>query len=58
MKITSPVLFGDILKSDARVVDLKPTKNSDRFLFSYKNQADNQQVIEYQATMLMVKRTR
>ncbi len=60
MKLTSPVLFGDTLRSDAQVVDLKPTKNPDRFLFSYKNQAYNQrdqQVIEYQTTMLVVKLT-
>ena len=56
MKITSPVLFGDTLRSDARVVDLKPTKNPDRFLFIYENKAYNQrdqQVIEYQTTMLV-----
>lgn len=58
MKITSPVLFGDTLRADAQVVDLKPTKNPDRFLFTYKNQAFNQrdqQVIEYQTTMLVTR---
>ncbi|MCG8567405.1 MAG: hypothetical protein MI747_20220 [Desulfobacterales bacterium] len=56
MKITSPVLFGDTLRSDAEVVDLRPTKNPDRFLFIYKNEAYNQRdqkVIEYQTTMLV-----
>lgn len=59
MKITSPVLFGDTLRSDAEVVELRPTKNPERFLFSYKNRAFNQrdqQVIEYQTTMMVVKK--
>lgn len=59
MKITSPVLFGDTLRSDAEVVDLRPTKNPERFLFIYKNRAYNQrdqQVIEYQTTMMVMKK--
>lgn len=59
MKITSPVLFGDTLRAEAEVVDLKPTKNPERFLFIYKNRAYNQrdqQVIEYQTTMLVIKK--
>ena len=61
MKITSPVLFGDTLRAEAEVVDLTPTKNPDRFLFIYRNQAYNQrdqQVIEYQTTMLVTKTAR
>ena len=59
MKITSPVLFGDTLRADAEVVELRPTKNPDRFLFKYRNKAYNQrqeQVIEYQTTMLVIKK--
>ncbi len=59
MKITSPVLFGDTLRADAKVVALRPTKNPERFLFIYENKAYNQrdeQVIEYQTTMLVVKK--
>lgn len=59
MKITSPVLFGDTLRADAEVVELRPTKNPGRFLFIYKNKAYNQrneQVIEYQTTMLVTKK--
>ena len=59
MKITSPVLFGDTLRSDAEVVELRPTKNPERFLFKYKNRAYNQrdqQVIEYQTTMMVMKK--
>ncbi len=59
MKITAPVLFGDTLRADAEVVDLRPTKNPERFLFIYKNKTYNQrdqQVIEYQTTMLVVKK--
>ncbi len=59
MKITSPVLFGDTLRADAKVVDLRPTKNPERFLFIYENKAYNQrneQVIEYQTTMLVIKK--
>ncbi len=59
MKITSPVLFGDTLKADAEVVDLRPTKNPEKFLFIYKNQAynqRNQRVIEYQTTMMVTKK--
>ena len=59
MKITSPVLFGDTLRAEAEVVELRPTKNHERFLFVYQNKAYNQrdqQVIEYQTTMLVVKK--
>lgn len=59
MKITSPVLFGDTLRADAEVVELRPTKNPERFLFVYKNKTFNQhdqQVIEYQTTMMVTKK--
>lgn len=59
MKITSPVLFGDTLRADAEVVDLRSTKNPEKFLFIYKNKAFNQrdqQVIEYQTTMMVTKK--
>ena len=59
MKITSPVLFGDTLRAEAEVVDLRPTKNLERFLFIYKNQTYNQRdqlVIEYQTTMMVTQR--
>ena len=59
MKITSPVLFGDTLRADAEVVDLRATKNPQRFLFIYQNKTynqRNQQVIEYQTTMMVVKK--
>lgn len=59
MKITSPVLFGDTLRAEAEVKDLRPTKNPERFLFVYKNKAYNQrdqQVIAYQTTMLVTKK--
>ncbi|MCK5542536.1 MAG: hypothetical protein KAI40_07560 [Desulfobacterales bacterium] len=59
MKITSPVLFGDTLRADAEVVELRPTKNPERFLFIYKNKTFNQndqQVIEYQTTMIVTKK--
>ena len=59
MKITSPVLFGDTLRADAEVVDLRPTKNIEKFLFIYKNKTYNQrdqQVIEYQTTMMVIKK--
>ena len=59
MKITSPVLFGDTLRAEAQVVELRPTKAPERFLFIYKNQGYNQrdqQVIEYQTTMLVTKK--
>ncbi|MDQ5909953.1 MAG: hypothetical protein QG599_2048 [Pseudomonadota bacterium] len=59
MKITSPVLFGDTLKADAEVVELRPTKHPEKFLFIYKNKAynqRNQRVIEYQTTMMVTKR--
>ncbi len=61
MKITTPVLFGDTLKADAEVVDLRATKNPERFLFLYKNKTYNQRnqlVIEYQTTMLVIKKPR
>lgn len=41
------------------VVDLRPTKNPERFLFIYKNKTYNQrdqQVIEYQTTMMVTKK--
>ncbi len=59
MKITAPVLFGDTIRAEAEVVELRPTKNPKRLLFIYKNKAYNQrdeQVIEYQTTMLVVKK--
>jgi len=59
LKLTAPVLFGDTLRAEAEVVELRPTKNLDRFLFVYQNRAHNQrdqQVIEYRTT-LMVART-
>ncbi|HRY19281.1 MAG TPA: MaoC/PaaZ C-terminal domain-containing protein [Candidatus Competibacteraceae bacterium] len=59
MKITSPVLFGDTLRAEAEVVDLRATKNPERFLFIYKNKTYNQRdqlVIEYQTTLLVTKR--
>ncbi len=59
MKILSPVLFGDTLRAEAEVVELRPTKNPERYLFIYKNRAYNQrdqQVIEYQTTMMAIKK--
>jgi len=59
LKITSPVLFGDTLKADAEVVELRATKNPKRLLFIYKNKTYNQrgqQVIEYQTTMMVAKK--
>ncbi len=59
MKITSPVMFGDTLRAEAEVVELRPTKNPERFLFIYQNRAYNQrdqQVIEYQTTMMVTKK--
>lgn len=59
MKITKPVLFGDTLRSDAEVVDFRPTKNPKMNLFIYKNKCYNQrdeQVIEYQTTMMAIKK--
>ncbi len=59
MKITSPVLFGDTLRAEAEVVDLRPTKNPERFLFIYKSRGYNQrdqQVIEYQTTMMVTRK--
>ncbi len=59
MKITAPVMFGDTLRAEAEVVELRPTKNPKRFLFIYKNRAYNQrdqQVIEYQTTMMATKK--
>ncbi|MBK8509851.1 MAG: hypothetical protein IPL51_14810 [Candidatus Competibacteraceae bacterium] len=60
MKITAPVLFGDTLRADAEVVDLRATKNPERLLFIYKNNAYNQrqqQVIEYQTTMMVTRKS-
>ena len=60
LKITSPVLFGDTLRADAEVVELRATKNPERFLFIYKNKTYNQrdqQVIEYQTTMMVAKKS-
>ena len=59
MKITSPVLFGDTLRAEAEVVELRPTKNPEKYLFIYKNKAYNQrdqQVIEYQTTMMVTQK--
>jgi len=59
MKITSPVLFGDTLRAEAEVVDLRPTKQSKKFLFVYKNRIYNQRdqlVIGYQTTMMVTKK--
>ncbi|MCP3899071.1 MAG: hypothetical protein GY707_04975 [Desulfobacteraceae bacterium] len=59
MKITSPVMFGDTLRAEAEVVELRQTKNPKRSLFIYKNKAYNQrdqQVIEYQTTMMVSKK--
>ena len=59
MKITSPVLFGDTLRAEAEVVDLRPTKKSKKFLFVYKNRIYNQRdqlVVGYQTTMMVTKK--
>jgi len=59
MKITSPVLFGDTLRAEAEVIDLRPTKKPDTFLFIYQNKGFNQrdqQVIEYQTTMMVTRK--
>ena len=59
MKITSPVLFGDTLRAEAEVVDLRPTRQSKKFLFVYKNRIYNQRdqlVIGYQTTMMVTKK--
>ncbi len=59
MKITTPVLFGDTLTSQAEVVDFRPTKNPKMNLFIYQNKCYNQrgqQVIEYQTSMLAKKK--
>ena len=59
MKITSPVLFGDTLRAEAEVVDLRPTKQSKKFLFVYKNRIYNQRdqlVVGYQTTMMVTKK--
>jgi acyl dehydratase len=61
MKITAPVLFGDTLKAEAEVVDLRATKNPERFLLIYKNKTYNQrdqQVIEYQTTLMVARKDR
>jgi len=60
LKLTAPVLFGDTLRADAEVVALRPTKHPERFLFIYQNKTynqRNQQVIEYQTTMMVSKKT-
>ncbi|HRD66687.1 MAG TPA: MaoC/PaaZ C-terminal domain-containing protein [Candidatus Competibacter sp.] len=59
VKITAPVLFGDTLRADAEVVDLRATKNPARFLFAYRNKTynqRNQQVIEYRTTLMVIKK--
>jgi acyl dehydratase len=59
MKMTSPVLFGDTLRAEAEVVDLRPTKKPAQSLFIYRNKTYNQQdqlVIEYQTTMMVTKK--
>ena len=59
LNITTPVLFGDTLRADAEVVELRATKNPERFLFIYKNKTYNQhdqQVIEYKTTMMVIKK--
>jgi len=58
VKITAPVLFGDTLRAEAEVVELRPTKNPERFLFAYRNKTYNQrdrQVIEYRTTLMVAK---
>jgi acyl dehydratase len=60
LKLTAPVLFGDTLRADAEVVELRATKHPERFLFIYQNKTynqRNQQVIEYQTTMMVTKKT-
>ncbi len=57
--MTSPVLFGDTLRAEAEVVDLRPTKKPAQSLFIYRNKTYNQQdklVIEYQTTMMVTKK--
>jgi len=59
LKITAPVLFGDTLRAEAEAVELRPTKNPERFLFVYRNRAYNQrdrQVIEYRTTLMVAKK--
>lgn len=59
VKITSPVLFGDTLRADAEVVDLRATKNPEKFLFAYRNKTYNQrdqQVIEYRTTLMVTQK--
>ncbi|HCK82032.1 MAG TPA: MaoC/PaaZ C-terminal domain-containing protein [Candidatus Competibacter sp.] len=59
LKVTSPVLFGDTLKADAEVIELRATKNPERFLLVYENKTynqRNQQVIEYRTTMMVTKK--
>ena len=60
LKLTAPVLFGDTLRADAEVVALRATKHSERFLLIYQNKTynqRNQQVIEYQTTMMVTKKS-
>lgn len=59
LKITAPVLFGDTLRAEAEAVELRPTKNPERFLFVYQNKAYNQrdrQVIEYRTTLMVTRK--
>lgn len=59
LKLTAPVLFGDTLRADAEVVALRATKHPERFLLIYQNKTynqRNQQVIEYQTTMMVTKK--
>ncbi len=59
LKITAPVLFGDTLRAEAEAVELRPTKNPERFLFVYQNKAYNQrdrQVIEYRTTLMVARK--
>lgn len=60
VKITTPVLFGDTLRVEAEVIDLRPTKNPQRFLFIYQNKAYNQRdqpVIGYRTTLMVAKKS-
>jgi acyl dehydratase len=53
------VLFGDTLRAEAEVIDLRPTKHPERLLFVYQNKAYNQrdrQVIEYRTTLMVTKK--
>ena len=53
------MLFGDTLRAEAEAIELRPTKNPDRFLFVYRNRAYNQrdrQVIEYRTTLMVARK--